>query len=327
MNERVLVTGATGFIGSHVAAMFAAAGWSVRATVRASSDLKWVEGLDVETVEADLATPADLTHAVSDVQVVVHSAGLTRARSPEELQWVNVEATSRLAEASAAAGVRRFVYLSSLAARGPDPVRGPRGLLPGPTPASDYGRSKRAGEEALQPFVGAMSAVVLRLAGVYGPRDNDLLPMFRMADRGWLAVPAGDGRVQPVHVSDAARATLKAVEAEPVATPLPLAEEHSYTWPEVAEALGEAVGRRLRVMRAPAGLYTAAGALSEGVARLADRLPALDRRKARDLAVHSYTCDIEPTVRALGWKPEIEMPEGLRQTATWYREVGWLQAK
>lgn len=327
MSERVLVTGATGFIGSHIAAAFAAAGWPVRATVRASSDLKWLEGLDVETVEADLATPADLSHAVSDVQVVVHSAGLTGAKRPEELQWVNVEATSRLAQASAAAGVRRFVFLSSLAARGPDPVSTPKGFRPGPSPASDYGRSKRAGEEALEPFSDAMSVVVLRLAGVYGPRDSDLLPMFRMADRGWLAIPAGDMRVQPVHVSDVARAAMKAVEADAVAAPLPLAEERSYSWPEVAEALGGAVGRRLRVMRAPAGLYTAAGALSEGVARLADRRPALDRRKARDLAVHSYTCDIEPTVRALGWKPEIEMPEGLSQTAIWYREAGWLPTR
>lgn len=327
MNERVLVTGATGFIGSHVAAAFAAAGWRVRVTVRASSDLKWLEGLDVETVEADLATPADLSHAVSDVQVVVHSAGLTRAKRPEELQWVNVEATSRLARASAAAGVRRFVYLSSLAARGPDPVRTPKGFLPGPTPASDYGRSKRAGEEALEPFADAMSTVVLRLAGVYGPRDSDLLPMFRMADRGWLAIPAGDMRVQPIHVSDVARGTMKAVEAQPVAVPLPLAEENSYSWSEVGDALGAAVQRRLRVMRAPAGLYTAAGALAETAARLRDRRPALDRRKARDLAVHSYTCDIEPTVKALGWKPEIDMPEGLRQTATWYREIGWLPPK
>ncbi len=327
MRERVLVTGATGFIGSHVAAAFAAAGWRVRVTVRASSDLRWLEGLDVETVEADLATPADLSHAVTDVQVVVHSAGLTRARRVEELQWVNVEATSRLAGASAAAGVRRFVFLSSLAARGPDPIRTRRGFLPGPTPASDYGRSKRAGEEALKPFSDAMSTVVLRLAGVYGPRDDDLLPMFRMADRGWLAIPAGDMRVQPIHVTDVAAAAMKAVDAEPVTAPLPLAEAHSYTWPEVAGALGEAVQRRLRVMRAPAGLYTAAGALVEGAARLADRMPALDRRKARDVAVHSYTCDIEPTVRALGWKPEIEMPEGLRQTAAWYREVGWLTAR
>ena len=327
MSERVLVTGATGFIGSHVAESFAAAGWEVRATVRATSDPRWLEGRPIETVEADLATPSDLSHAVGDVQVVVHAAGLTRARRIEELQWVNVEATRRLGEAAAAAGVRRFVFLSSLAARGPDPVPTRQGFRPDPTPSSDYGRSKRAGEEALAALNDRLSTIVLRLAGVYGPRDSDLLPMFRMADRGWLAVPAGSKRVQPLHVSDAARAAIEAAGAAATPAPLPVAEEQSYTWPEVAAALGEAVGRRLRVIKAPAGLYTAAGALSEGAARLADRRPALDRRKARDLAVHSYTCDIEPTVRALGWEPEIDMPRGLRQTALWYRDIGWLPAR
>lgn len=324
MSGRVLVTGATGFIGSHIAAAFEAAGWAVRSTVRASSDLRWLEETEVETVVADLATPEDLSHAVSDVEVVVHSAGLTRARRPEELQWVNVEATKRLAEASIAAGVERFVFISSMAARGPDPVRTETGFLPAAAPASDYGRSKLAAEEVLEPLAERLSAVALRVAGVYGPRDSDLLPMFRMADRGWLATPAGDLRVQPVHVADVARAAIGAVDADPDFGPFPVAEERSYSWRDVAAALGEAVGRRLRVVRTPAGLFTLAGSLSERAARLRDRRPALDRRRARDLALHSYTCDVGPTEAALGWRPEIPLPAGLRQTALWYREVGWL---
>jgi nucleoside-diphosphate-sugar epimerase len=324
VSRRVLVTGATGFVGSHIARACAREGFPVRVTVRESSDPRWLKGLEVETVKADLATPHDLSHAVRDVDAVVHAAGLTRARGPEELQWVNVEATKRLAVAAAANGVERFIFISSLAARGPDPTRTSSGFLPDPAPANDYGRSKRAAEEALEIHRDRMNVVALRLSGVYGPRDSDLLPLFRMASHGWLATPAGDVRVQPIHAADAARAAVRALQSDPGFGPHPVAEDRSYSWPEVAALLEEAVGRSLRVIRAPAGLFTLAGALAEWVARLRDRRPALDRRKARDLARHSYTCDPGPTKRALEWRPEIPLPAGLRETARWYRDAGWL---
>src|SRR5215212_4362250 len=121
MADRVLVTGATGFVGSHVAQVLLEAGYEVRCCARATSDLRWISGLDTERVPLDVrGKPEDISRAVENVDIVVHAAGITRARRPEDYYLVNAEGTRRIATAALRAGVRRFVLISSLAARGPD---------------------------------------------------------------------------------------------------------------------------------------------------------------------------------------------------------------
>lgn len=312
-----LVTGATGFVGSHVAEACARRGDRVRVTVRASSDRSWIEGLEAEEVEVDLRDPATMRRALGGVDLVLHLAGVTAAPTPALFHEVNVVGTGRLARAAVEGGVRRFVYVSSLAARGPDGAAGP---------VSPYGRSKRQGERRLLAEAGpGMEVVILRPGGVYGPRDTDLLPLFRLSARGWLPAPPGGGPLQPVYVEDVAGAVLRAAAAEePGRGPWPLAEERSYGWDEVARGMERALGRPVRTLPLPATLLVAAGAVSEAVGKLRGRTPELDRRRARDLAVHRWTCDPGPSREALGWRPAVALPEGLARTAAWYRERGWL---
>ena len=142
MSGRVLVTGATGFLGSHIARLFSDAGWRVRCSVRSTSDTRWIDSLKPEIVPLDLSGPVESAAAAVDgVDVVVHNAGITRAKSDAEFLHVNTDATATLARAAVDAGVRRFIYISSLAARGPD------GLS---EPVSPYGWSKREAEETLK---------------------------------------------------------------------------------------------------------------------------------------------------------------------------------
>jgi nucleoside-diphosphate-sugar epimerase len=169
MPDRVLVTGATGFVGSHIAEAFVEAGYEVRVGARASSNERWISSLDTERVPLDLDGSAeDLSRAVHNVDVVVHAAGITRARRPGDYYSVNAGGTRSVATAALRAGVRRLVLISSLAARGPDGRD---------HPDSDYGRSKLEAESHLRALSGRMEAVVLRPAAVYGPRDTDLLPV------------------------------------------------------------------------------------------------------------------------------------------------------
>src|SRR5215212_1311080 len=164
MPDRVLVTGATGFVGSHIAQVFVKAGYEVRCGVRVSSNTRWVDDLAVELVPLDLAHPKDLPRAVEGVDVIVHAAGVTRARRTGDYHQINAEGTRRLAAASANAGVRRFVLISSLAARGPDALtKGGRDH-----PSSAYGRSKLEAEAYLHAEGAQIGIVALRLAAVYG---------------------------------------------------------------------------------------------------------------------------------------------------------------
>ena len=320
MPERVLVTGATGFVGSHIAQAFVEAGHEVRCGVRTSSNLRWVSNLAVERVPLDLTGSEDLPRTLENIDVIVHAAGITRARRTSDYYSVNAEGTRRLAAAAAKAGVRRFVLISSLAARGPD-TRTEDGQ---DRPASAYGRSKLRAEEYLRVFSGRMEIVALRLAAVYGPRDIDLLPLFRMAARGLLVIPSGPGRLQPVYASDVGRAAVAAIRKPGDFGPYPVAETSRYTWQEVSSGLSRALGRPVRAISLSASIFKLAGRAAERAAKLLGAVPTFDKRRAQDLAVHTWTCDPSLTEEALGWQANVDLSEGLESTARWYRQAGWL---
>ena len=314
----IFLTGGSGFLGSHLADAFVAAGHEVAASVRRTSDTQRLDRLELKKVELDLGTEGGraAVAALAACDVVVHCGALTRARSESEFMAVNATGTVRLAQAAARAGVRRFVFISSLAARGPDGADGPM---------SPYGRSKAEAEAALAALRGPMEITVLRPGGVYGPRDSDLLPLFQLAARGWAMIPRSRARLQPVYVSDVVSAVLAALEAPPTPEPLPVAAADRHSWRETARALMAAVDRPVRVVRLPAACFLAMGGLAELAARVTGKAPAFDRRRARDLSSLSWTCDIETTRRDLDrWSPEVGLEEGLARTAEWYRRVAWL---
>jgi nucleoside-diphosphate-sugar epimerase len=320
--ERVLVTGAAGFVGSHVAQTFVEAGYEVRCGLRASSDPRWIADLPVERVPLDLTRLEDLSLAVKNVDMIVHAAGLVKAGRTIDYGLVNTEGTRKLAVAAQEAGVRRFVLISSLAARGPDntPARDGRDL-----PASAYGRSKLEAEEVLRPFGEQMEVVALRPAGIYGPRDTELLPLFKMARGGWLILPSGLQVLQPVYATDVARAALAAAGKTAVGFgPHPVAEASRYTWQNAAKGLEDVFGRTVRVVYLPAAAFKLAGRAAEKASRLFDTIPVFDERQAWDLAVHTWTCDPSSTEQALGWRAEVPLYRGLELTAHWYRRVSWI---
>ena len=316
-----MITGATGFVGSHIAEAFVGAGYRVRCGVRATSDTRWISDLPVELVPLDLSRPEDFDGALEGADVVVHAAGITRARREEDYFRVNAEGTRRLAEAAAGARVRRFVLIGSLAARGPDGLARVDGR---DHPESAYGRSKLEAEAYLHALdERIIDTVALRPVAIYGPRDTDFLPLLKMACRGFLVL-SGEGLLQPVYATDVARAALAAARKPVGFGPYPVAESASYSWQDVTAGLEAALGRRIRVVRLPAAAFELAGRAAERVAKARGSVPIFDERRARDLTVHTWTCDPSGTERALGWRAEVSLAEGLNLAARWYRKAGWL---
>lgn len=327
MPQRVLLTGATGFVGPHVAEAFLREGWRVRALARSPTRARPVADLGAEIVPGNLEDEATLRQASRDVDVVVHMAALTHARTDAEYDAVNVHGTERLLDAvlTEPPRPRRLVYLSSLAAVGPAVHGRPVGPADPPRPLTAYGRSKLAGERVVLAAADRTEVVVLRAPAVYGPRDTDLFHFFRLASRGVLPVPTGPERpLQMVHVADLARALVRASSAPEARGVYHIAEPRAYGWEEVGRLVGEAVGRRVRVMRVPAGLISGLAAVSETAAGLVGRSSIFNRDKARELLAPGWLCETDAARADMDYTTEIPLADGLRATARWYREQGWL---
>lgn len=322
----VLVTGATGFVGWHVVEALVRAGLPIRALVRRTSDTQRLRQVGAELVVAELTDEAALRQAALQTSAVVHLAALTRARSEAEYHRVNAEGTAVLARAAAGTDTepRRFVYLSSLAAVGPAPAGSPVGLGDTPRPLTAYGRTKLAGEQALLEQAG-ITPLILRAPAVYGPRDRDLYRFFRLAARGVLPVPSGPERpLQLIHVADLAEAVVRAVQVPAASGIVHVADAVSYTWESVARMVAQAVGRDARVVRVPAGLISVAAAASENLARWSGRATIFNRDKALELLAPGWLCETEAAREKLGFEARIPLADGLRETARWYRNEGWL---
>lgn len=320
----LLLTGATGFVGSHLVEALGRSGTTARALVRSSSDTTLLERYGIRPVVASLDDPESLRRAVGDADTVLHLAAATRALDEASFHRVNAEGTARLLDAmSRGGGRRRMVYLSSLAAVGPAWQR-PVGPTDVPNPLTAYGRSKLAGErEALERE--GVDVAVLRPPAVYGPRDRDLFPFFRFAQWG-IAPTAGpsDRPMQLVYAPDLANAILAAAGSSATGI-FHVAEPTAYPWSRVLELVARAVGRKTVRLQVPAAAVRAAAAVSEMVARTIRRPVIFDRDKARELLAPGWICETEGARDAFGFEAAVALADGLRETAEWYRARGWLR--
>ncbi|MBI4538568.1 MAG: NAD-dependent epimerase/dehydratase family protein [Gemmatimonadetes bacterium] len=326
MDRPALVTGATGFVGSHLAERLATEGWRLRALIRRSSDVTRLDGLGAELLVGDLEDGDALVRAVDDVEVVFHLAAVTAARDQSTYRRVNADGTRRLVEACARlrSPPRRFIYLSSYAACGPALDGRPRTLADPPAPLTAYGKSKLEGEQIARALGDkGVEVVVVRAPAVYGPRDRDLLTYFRLVWRRVAPYPAGpERRLHLVYAPDLARSLARSVVVR--AGTYAVAEPVAHTWREVIAAIARALGRRPLPVPVPAALVRGAAALAEAVASLFGRTVAFNREKAREMLARAWLHDLSGTDELLPPGTETPLSRGIAETAHWYRQRGWL---
>jgi nucleoside-diphosphate-sugar epimerase len=325
---KVLVTGASGFLGSHIAEQFAAAGHDVRLLLRTSSSRAFLT-FPYEEAVGDITDVASLATAVSGVDAVVHPAGLIKARNEAEFRAVNETGTENLIRAveAEAPDVRRFIYISSQSAHGPAPDGHPRLWDDEPEPVSAYGRSKLAGEDVTRTSSLASRNVIFRMPVIYGPRDTALLPFFK-AVKYRLAplLRAGRNHLSIIYATDAASAVIQAATAEADIGGRIYAPEDGnvYTWRDLLHAIENAAGRRAFSLPVPLLGYQAAGLLSETFGRLTGRPQVFDRDKVREMRQSAWVCSADDLRRDLGWEANVQIEEGARLTYEWYRAHRWL---
>lgn len=300
----IALTGGTGFVGRAFIDRALEAGHDVVALARSTQIPR--EG--VEWIAGDLSNRAALGELVRCVDVVVHIAGVVNAPDAQTFHEGNVVGTFNVMEAARAEGVSRFVHVSSLSAREPE--------------LSTYGASKARGEKAVKASL--LDWTVVRPPAIYGPRDNEMFELFRAARWGLVPVPK-EGRVSLVHVDDLARVLLALLPGGEAVSQQVFEPDDGrpYGWEhrELALAIGWAVGRRPRVLSlSPAALHRAAGL--DGFFR--GKAAKMTADRAAYFSHPDWTCDPGAQVPASVWQPLIETRTGLKSTAEWYREEGWL---
>ena len=320
-----VVTGASGFVGSHIVDELLLRGARVRAIVRRSSSRRWLDGKPVELVDAALEDAGALAVALEGADWIVHAAGLIKARRAEEFHEVNVLGTERLVRAAADARVRRFLYVSSQAAAGPSADGRPVTEEQRPHPVSAYGESKLRGEQLVLMAASRLPVSVIRPPAVYGPRDSAILKGFTLAKWHLEPVLRPGGRFSMVHVADLATAVYAALTHE-----VAVGEVFFACEPDVTdyEEFGRCVRESLRTwtvrLTVPRWLLTPIALAAEGWARAAGQAPLLSREKLREIAAGDWISSSRKIRDRLGWEPRTRLREGIQATTDWYREAGWL---
>lgn len=322
---RAFVTGATGFVGSHVADQLVARGDQVLALARRADAHAALTALGCTPVAGSLDDAAALTDALAGVDVVYHVAGAIAASGPAEFFQVNEGGTRRLMDAVRAAAPRaRFVYVSSQAALGPSPRNVPLDEDASANPVTAYGRSKLAGERAVQ--TGSLPWTIVRPPSVYGPRDREFLQLFQIVRRG-IAPVFGDGSQQLslVYVADLARAIVLAGTSPAAAGRIYHASHAEIALSrDVAKEAGRAIGRSPVVLPLPGMVASPIVALIGQAARLMGRRTVINSDKMAEFLASAWLLSSRRAEQELGWRATVDLREGMRLTAGWYREHGWI---
>lgn len=325
----ILVTGATGFIGSHLVALLLSKGHRVRCLVRKTSNLIWLKDLPVEYVEGDVFDDAVLRKAVDGIDYIYHSAGLTKAKTRDGYFRANAEGTRRLllAAATFAPDLRRFLHVSSQAAAGPSPTKQPINEEVEPHPITNYGRSKLQSEIECASFDGRLRYTICRPPAVYGPRDKDVFEFFHTMSRGLQPmIGFHDTYVSLIHVRDLIRGFVLAAESEKaVGQTYFISSSQVYSWKEIGDVTRAALGKKALRLRIPApGVYAVAG-VAELLAKFSPKPALINIEKARDMVQDYWTCDASKAKRDFGFEQEVSLHDGVTETVEWARAQGWLR--
>lgn len=321
---KALVTGATGFIGSHLAAKLAENGYKVTCLVRKTSNLKWLEAADADIFYGDCEDEASLKGLAEDFSCVFHLAGLTKARTDKEFFSANVQGTENILRAvsSRNPGLRRFIHLSSLAAAGPSRDGSPLDETAKPAPVSAYGRSKLEGEAAALRYKDLFPVTIIRPPAVYGPRDRDFYLFFKMVKRGFYPY-WGKCYYSMLYVDDLVRGLMMAAQTKGTGSGIYfLADSRVYSnediVKEIMNTLGVKKALKIPIPKPAMRLITEIGSwLGSGTS-------IINRDKLNELKHPHWICDAGKAEKELGFISQVRLKEGIKWTGDWYRIHQWL---
>lgn len=331
MKEKVLITGASGFVGFHLVEAAKSAGLEVHAAVRKSSAVSQIEHAVDKFVYPDYEDTDGLVALLEEhqYQYVIHAAAMTRAKKEEDLVRVNKQYTLNLFSAvfKAAIPLKRATFVSSLAAVGPISIE--QGLLSELSPyhpVTAYGRSKRESEKAVKDQFGDKPLTIIRPTAVYGPREKDIYVLFKTLNSGVDAyIGRSPQQLSFIYVKDLVQAILQSCFATHAQFKIyNITDGQAYGRYEMANIFNNVLQKKTFRIHLPHGVVGLVARLFEWAYKRSAKIPVLYPERLNELTAANWACDITAARRELGFNPQFDLKKGLEETLLWYKEHKWL---
>ena len=328
---KILITGASGFIGSFIVEEALRQGFETWAAVRRSSSREYLQDERIHFIELNLSSKEQLVEQLrgQEFDYVVHAAGVTKCLDKRDFHRINTEGTKNLVLAlqELQMPLKRFVFVSSLSIFGAIKEQQPYDEIretDTPRPNTAYGRSKLEAEQFLATTT--LPYIILRPTGVYGPREKDYFIMAKsIKQHSDFAVGYKRQDITFVYVSDVVQAVFLALEKGQTGRKYFLSDGQVYQSTTFSDLIHEELGRPWWIrITAPVWVLRVVTFFGEYVGRMTGKVTALNNDKYNILKQRNWRCDIEPAIRELGYHPEVDLKEGVRRSIKWYKENGWL---
>lgn len=323
-----LVTGANGFIGSHLVDFLLKQGLHVRCLVRTTSNLRWLKDDSVEYVYGDLTDIASLRQAVEKIDIIFHLAGKTKAKNKTVFFSANAQGTENLLQAvcDVNPGISRFVYVSSIAAAGPSQKDRPHREEDIPNPVTIYGKSKLEGERRVWKFKNKIPVTIVRPPVVFGPRDEDVLRFFKIISKGILPQLGGKDRYAGfVYVEDLVKGLfLASTHPAAIGQLYYLATAGVFSWDAFGQGIAKVLKRRVYKLPVPLLFFVLSTLFEELRVRIFHQESILNLQKLPEYRNRFWTCSIEKAKQELGFQPDWTMESAIEKTIRWYQEFEYL---
>lgn len=330
---KILITGASGFIGSFIVEEALRRGFETWAAVRRSSSREYLRDERIKFIELNLSSKEELVEQLrgKDFDYVVHAAGVTKCLHKEDFRRINTEGTKNLADAllELRMPLKRFVFVSSLSIFGAIREQQPYEEIresDTPQPNTEYGRSKLAAEQYLEQLGNRLPYIILRPTGVYGPREKDYFVMAKsIKQHSDFAVGYRRQDITFVYVSDVVQAIFLALDAPQVGRKYFLSDGEVYQSTTFSNLIHEELGRPWWIwITAPEWVLRIITFFGEYTSRLTGKVSVLNKDKYNILRQRNWRCDIQPAIDELGYQPTVKLAEGVKRTIKWYKDNGWL---
>ncbi len=330
---KILITGASGFIGSFIVEEALKRGFETWAAVRKSSSKAFLQDERIHFIELNLSSKEQLVEQLKGQQFdyVVHAAGVTKCLNKADFRRINTEGTKNLVDALLEVGMplKRFVFISSLSIFGAIKEQQPYEEIretDTPQPNTAYGRSKLEAEQYLTTLGDRLPYIILRPTGVYGPREKDYFIMAKsIQQHSDFAVGYKRQDITFVYVQDVVQAVFLALDRGENGRKYFLSDGQVYQSTTFSDLIHEELGRPWWIrITAPVWVLRVVTFFGEYVGRMTGKVTALNNDKYNILKQRNWRCDIQPAIDELGYQPQVQLAEGVKRSIKWYKDNGWL---